>query len=181
MWIRPVSAFHKGSLARSKVAPTSTSIAPPAWVCLDKNCPLSVGDCDRRCTVVKDLGSSASSGLPKERMGRQETICQRANSARPRPPLRSTKMLRSSARVFAIVSGSSQLQNVRGTQFVNRAPRCSVVFYCVPSSKQAELHSNVPRTSIRNPPSSTSKTFIVPKKEGRDMCVVAVISQSQRL
>ena len=69
-------------------------------------------------------------------------------------------------RVFAIVSGSSQLQNVRGTQFVNRAPRCSVVFYCVPSSIQAQLHSNVPRTSIRNPPSSTSKTFIVPKKGG---------------
>ena len=58
--------------------------------------------CRRLCTVVNDLGSSASCELLNKCVCLQETICQRANAARPRLPLRSTKMLQSGACVFQL-------------------------------------------------------------------------------
>ena len=115
--------------------------------CVDKNCPLSAEDCCRRCTVVNYLGSSASCQLLNKRMRLQETICQRANSARQRPPIRSTKMLQASACVLQL---SLMLRRCKTSaeRNVDRAPRCSVLFCCVPSSMQANKIRLRPRSKL---------------------------------
>ena len=105
MWIRCISAFHEGLLARSKVAPASRSIAPPAESCVDKSVhclqEIDVDSAQRSTTlgfsefVIMSWWISTCRLLGKG-MCRQETIRQRATSARG-PPLRSTEVLRSSA------------------------------------------------------------------------------------
>ena len=92
--------------------------------CVDRK--LSAEDCCRRCTMVNDLGSSASCELLNKRMCLQETICQRANSARQRPPLRSTKMLPASACVLQLSLMLRRCKNVRRTQCVD----CVFTMFC---------------------------------------------------
>ena len=106
-----MSAFHEGLLARSKVAPASRSIAPPAESCVDKSVhclqEIDVDSAQRSTTlgfsefVIMSWWISTCRLLGKG-MCRQETIRQRATSARPRPPLRSTEVLRSSARLLQL-------------------------------------------------------------------------------
>ena len=97
MWIRSVSSLRQGLCALSNVA----QLRPPSHllqgVCLDKNCPLSARDCCQRCTVVKDLGSSASCRQAHVSFRNHLPQC---NSARPRPPPRSTKILQSIVRIL---------------------------------------------------------------------------------